>query len=237
MSFRIVYPVAAPVDGKDFKEAVKNYIKLNRFMNIEQLILTDQYNHMRANVRYLNDSGKRKASIQLSPMDAAAVAAIPPIGFASTNPNAPYPNVQYPGSFVMGPSSIGAPARIIAPAPLMVARPAVPALAVAPGMPGVAGMIYGSRPAETSTSSGTQSASTPAESFGPVAVLTNSRQILPVKPVRPIGTDGKPITGMPVPFGVGVSAAGRPVPFVGGPLPAPVGLVPVATPVRFGAGL
>ena len=37
MSFRVVYPVAMPIDGNNFADAVKNYVKLNRFMNIEQI--------------------------------------------------------------------------------------------------------------------------------------------------------------------------------------------------------
>ena len=77
MSYRVVYPVAMPIDANDFREAVKKFIKLNHFMNIEQMILTDQYNHMRANIKYYDADRRRKASIQLVPMDAAAVAAFP----------------------------------------------------------------------------------------------------------------------------------------------------------------
>ena len=56
MSYRIVYPIATSIDANDFGEAVKKFIKLNHFMNIEQLILTDQYKHMRANVNYYKEN-------------------------------------------------------------------------------------------------------------------------------------------------------------------------------------
>jgi len=147
------------------------------------------------------------------------------VGFSSTDPKAPYP------SYVLGPTSLGAPASIVAPAPLMVSRPAAVGIPMVggPGGPAVSGMIYGAKKEEDKPSG--------AISFGPTAVITQSRQILPIKQVNPIGTDGKPITGVPVPFGVGVSAYGRPVPFVGGPSPVLAGLLPVASPVRFGPGL
>ena len=175
MSYRVVYPVAMPIDANDFREAVKKFVKLNHFMNIEQIILTDQYNHMKANVSYYKKHNHRKASIQLFPMDAAAVAAFPgvvgfpgAVGFSSTNPKAPYP------AFAVGPSMLGGPAGIIAPAgPLMVESPAMiggpviggpgiglpmpimpgPVIMGPPGGPGVAGVIFGATPAPSSTPS------------------------------------------------------------------------------------
>ena len=48
----------------------------------------------------------------------------------------------------------------------------------------------------------TTSTSTPtAMTFGPTAVLTDNNQILQLGRVSPVGTDGKPVTGIPVPFG------------------------------------
>jgi len=226
MSYRIVYPVSTPIDGASFTDAVKKYIKLNHFMNIEQLILTDQYKHMQANIRYgMRDNGRRNASIQLLPIAPSAIPSM--VGFSSTDPKAPYP-----GGFVVGPTTLGAPASIVAPAPVMVARPAAVGLPMVggPGGPAISGMIFGARRED-------EKPATSGAVFGPTAVITSSRQILPIRPVTPIGTDGKPISGMPVPFGVGVSSSGLPVPFVGGPSPVLAGLLPVAAPVRFGPGL
>ncbi len=242
MSYRIVYPVSAPVDGASFSDAVKNYIKLNRFMNIEQLILTDQYKHMQANIKYgMRNNGRRNASIQLLPIAPSLIPPMPSVvGFSSTDPRAPYPGMP---SYVMGPSSLGAPPSIVSPAPLMVARPAVI------GGPGV---IYGMReekkpaatpgsttttatpgstattatPGSTATTTGTTSTgATTTTTFGPSGIVTPSGQILPIRPVS--GS---------VPFAVGVSASGRRVPVVGGPALAGPGLVGLS-PVRFGPGL
>ena len=121
MSFRILHPVAMTIDGKNFADAVKNYVKLNRFMNIEQIILADQYKHMRANVRYYDHNNRRKASIQLFPFDT-----VPPVlGFRSTVQNAPYPG------FVMGRGVIGGPGIMLGVSPPAPAAPA-PAPAAAP---------------------------------------------------------------------------------------------------------
>jgi hypothetical protein len=156
MSYRIVHPVAMPIDANNFRDAVKKFIKLNHFMNIEQIILSDQYNHMKANVKYYDNNNRRKASIQLIPIDTASVPSY--VGFSSTNPNAPYPTA----GFAVGPSMIGGPAGIIAPAgPVMVERPAMiggpiiggpmigmpggPMIGM-PGGPGVAGVIVGPTP-------------------------------------------------------------------------------------------
>jgi len=146
MSYRVVYPIATSIDANDFSEAVKKFVKLNHFMNIEQLILTDQYKHMKANVNYYTENNNRKALINLSQMDANAVAAIPPIiGFSSDNPNA-----RYPAGFIAGPSSIGGPAGIIAPAPLMVERPA---MIGGPMISGPGALLFGARPVEASDAS------------------------------------------------------------------------------------
>jgi hypothetical protein len=220
MSYRIVYPVSMPIEGSSFSDAVKNYIKMNREMNIRQIMLTDQFKHMQANINYgYRDNGRKKASIQLLPINPSVIPPLPSmVGFSSKNPNTPYP------AFALGPTTIGAPATIVAPAPMMVASPL-----------GVPGMIYGARKEEKTTATGTPATET---TFGPVGMIGPNRQILPIRPVNPIGTDGKPISGMPVPFGVGVgvAASGRPVPFVGGPSPVPGGLM-VGAPVRFGLGL
>jgi hypothetical protein len=335
MSYRIVYPVAMPIDGNDFRDAVKRFIKLNHFMNIEQIILTDQYNHMKANVRYYDNANRRKASIQLVPIDAGAVPAV--VGFSSTDPKAAYP------AFAVGPSRIGDPAGILSPAPVMVGGPAMiggpviggpvvggpviggPVIGgpmIAPiGGPAVSGVIYGARPVDTSTeiiriddintkltattkdgktfeilkiekinnqykvtgSGGKTSiiktdiidnriifnnkkykpddeedsfditdlinkpaptpaptpapapAPAPAMTFGPTHVITKSRQILPIAPINPIGTDGRPVGGIISTFGrgplVGVPGVlGRPGVVVGGPMM-------VGSPVRFGRGV
>ncbi len=342
MSYRIIHPIAMPIDANDFREAVKKFIKLNHFMNIEQIILTDQYNHMKANVKYYNTDNHRKASIQLIPIDAGAIPSyIGFPGFSSTDPKAPYPGL----SFAVGPSSVGGPAGIIAPAgPLMVERPAMiggpviggprlglpvpgPVIMGPPGGPGVAGVIYGARPVETSsediiridevnntltatTKDGSTfpitkiekvnnntckvfgpsgktslikiqiiednrmvfqnkkykpeddetmidltdlikpSTSTPITTgtmtVGPTAIITPNKQIIQVAPVPMtsrvgmVGTDGKAVTGIPVPFGRGIMPVAQPSGVIGmSAVPGVVvgGPMAMGTPVRFGHGV
>ncbi len=319
MSYRIIHPVAMPIDANDFRDAVKKYIKLNHFMNIEQIILSDQYKHMKANVRYYNDNNHRKASVQLVPIDAGAVSSI--IGFSSTDPKAPYPA---PAGFVMGPSRIGGPAGILAPAVPMVAGPAViggpaiigPAGPLVVGGPRNGGLIFGARtPVSGSSkivmiddttattedgkkitivkiepSSGNQYKITSSEgqvytintekngddivfsnekpnedgykisvsltdiikqiasnptsvskpspfiaNFGPTHQIRPGGQIVPIAPINPVGTDGRPVSGIISTFGRGpVMMPG--LPGMGGP-GVVVGAPMIGTPINFGRGV
>jgi len=116
MPFQVISPMLMNVDGSDFNEAVKNFIKLNRHMNINELILTDQINNMRANIRYYNKGGRHKAGIRLQPTTARVISTLPgssvgivsplTVGVSSNDPFAPFPLV--PGfarpSAVIGPN-------------------------------------------------------------------------------------------------------------------------------------
>lgn len=124
MPFQVISPMLMNVDGSDFNEAVKNFIKLNRHMNINELILTDQINNMRANIRYYNKGGRHKAGIRLQPTTARVISTLPgtsigvmggpimggPIvaGISSNDPNAPFPLMPAFGqpSAVVGPNGL-----------------------------------------------------------------------------------------------------------------------------------
>ena len=116
MPFQVISPMLMNVDGSDFNEAVKNFIKLNRHLNINELILTDQINNMRANIRYYNRGGRHKAGIRLQPTTSRVISTFPgssvgivsplTVGVSSNDPFAPFPLV--PGfarpSAVIGPN-------------------------------------------------------------------------------------------------------------------------------------
>lgn len=119
MPFQVISPMLMNVDGSDFNEAVKNFIKLNRHMNINELILTDQINNMRANIRYYNKGGRHKAGIRLQPTTARVINTLPgtsigvmggPIvtGISSNDPNAPFPLTHGFGhpTAVVGPNGL-----------------------------------------------------------------------------------------------------------------------------------
>ena len=67
MSFQIVYPIPMTISADSFKDAVKQYVKLNYSMNIANIIVTDQYRYMKANLKYYKEGPKSKVGISLFP--------------------------------------------------------------------------------------------------------------------------------------------------------------------------
>ena len=67
MLFQVVHPVAMTIDGDSFKDAVKNFVKLNHSMNLASIILTDQARYMKANLNYFRTDNKDKVGIKLIP--------------------------------------------------------------------------------------------------------------------------------------------------------------------------
>lgn len=67
MIFQVVHPVAMTIDGDSFKDAVKNFVKLNYDLNLASIILTDQARYMKANLNYFSDANKDKVGIKLIP--------------------------------------------------------------------------------------------------------------------------------------------------------------------------
>ena len=67
MSFQIVYPIPMTISADSFKDAIKQYVKLNYSMNIANIIVTDQYRYMKANLKYYKEGPKSKVGISLYP--------------------------------------------------------------------------------------------------------------------------------------------------------------------------
>ncbi len=220
--FRVVYPAAVSIDAKDFNEAFKNAIKRQEFFNVEQMIIMDQLNqYKRANIMYSDiGGGKKKASIKHEYVTKDMVA--PYIGLGVT---------------------IGADGK---------AQPSM-AMPLGPGLPSIM-VPLGTKdePAATTaaTTTATTTATEPAKNrvvvgpMGPMIVPSNgvsmqasvvmpgSGQLLNANPSLPIGTDGKPVIGMPMPFGVGGVSG---VPFIRpGLIPGsgtPMGIIPGVVPM------
>jgi hypothetical protein len=68
MIYQVVYPFATSIYGDTFKEAIKNYIKLNHNLNISQMIVKDQTNHMQANIKYYQQDGRNRVGINMFPV-------------------------------------------------------------------------------------------------------------------------------------------------------------------------
>ena len=66
--FQVVYPYAMTVDANSFKDAVKQYAKYNYNMNINSMIITDQYKQaMKARLNYYKEGPKNKVQISMQP--------------------------------------------------------------------------------------------------------------------------------------------------------------------------
>lgn len=67
MLYQVVEPITMAISGDSFKDAVKNFVKMNYDLSLTSLILTDQQRYMRANLNFYKESRKRKVGISLFP--------------------------------------------------------------------------------------------------------------------------------------------------------------------------
>lgn len=67
MAYQIVYPITMSINGDSFKDAVKNFAKLNYSMNLNSIVLTDQARYMKADLNYYRNDNKYKVGISLFP--------------------------------------------------------------------------------------------------------------------------------------------------------------------------
>ncbi len=68
MIFQVVFPFESTIYGDSFKEAVKNFIKLNHNLNITRMIIKDQTNQVEANINYYKQDGRNKVGINMFPV-------------------------------------------------------------------------------------------------------------------------------------------------------------------------
>jgi hypothetical protein len=68
MIYQIVSPFTDTIYGDSFKEAIKNYIKVNRNVNVSQMIVTDQTNHIQAYMKYYQQDGRNRVGINMYPI-------------------------------------------------------------------------------------------------------------------------------------------------------------------------
>ena len=68
MIYQIVHPFSLAISGETMKDAIKNYAKYNYDNTINQLIVTDKINHMRANIDYYKENDKNKVKIGMKPV-------------------------------------------------------------------------------------------------------------------------------------------------------------------------
>lgn len=68
MKYSIVYPYPALIDADSFKDAIKQYIKVQHNININQMILTDRMNHVNAELNYFKKNNVDKVGINMYPI-------------------------------------------------------------------------------------------------------------------------------------------------------------------------
>jgi hypothetical protein len=178
MIYQIVHPFSLAISGETMKDAIKNYAKYNYDMNINQLIVTDKINHMKAKLRYYNENDNKKVKIGMKPTYWNGV------GFDSHNrlriPGLEWPNtygVNFDPRPVIPPRAVFYPpqpqpvvqpvVRYVAPQPLVQVAPR-PLLQVAPR---------------------------PLLQVAPRVVSTGQPYIYPRQTFTNVGTSDSPITG------------------------------------------
>jgi hypothetical protein len=68
MIFEVVFPFESTIYGDSFKEAIKNFIKLNHNINITKMIIKDQSRQIEANINYYKEDGRNKVGINMFPV-------------------------------------------------------------------------------------------------------------------------------------------------------------------------
>jgi hypothetical protein len=68
MKFSVVYPYPSMIDAESFKEAIKQYVKINHNVNINQMILNDKLSHVNAELNYYRKNNVDKVGINMYPI-------------------------------------------------------------------------------------------------------------------------------------------------------------------------
>jgi|UniRef100_A0A6C0ED92 hypothetical protein len=122
MIYQVLSPFASTVNADSFKEAIKNFVKLNHNLNINDLIIKDQSRHMTAKINYYKKDGRNKVGINMYPINNYSL----PINS----------NTYIPTNVIMNQAMIS-PAPMIAsmPLPIIKDEPISPLLSMLPLSP------------------------------------------------------------------------------------------------------
>ena len=67
MIYQVVSPFTTDIYGESYKDAIKHFVKLNRNLNISQMIIKDQTQHIEARMKYYQEDGRNKVGINMYP--------------------------------------------------------------------------------------------------------------------------------------------------------------------------
>lgn len=95
MIYNIVSPFSLSINADSYKEAVKEFIKLNYSLNINRLIIKNKNEYMKAKIDYYNKLGHKKFGVKLMPYNNGYVYptsnVISPLSLTPTSPISPIP--------------------------------------------------------------------------------------------------------------------------------------------------
>ena len=69
MIYQVVSPFVTTIDGNSFQEAIKRLVKLKRDVSLTDIIIKDQQNHWKAQVKYYMQDGRNKVGINMFPIN------------------------------------------------------------------------------------------------------------------------------------------------------------------------
>ena len=69
MIYQVLSPFTSTLNADSFKEAIKNFIKINHNLHINNLIIKDQSRHMNAKMNYYKKDGRNKVGINMYPIN------------------------------------------------------------------------------------------------------------------------------------------------------------------------
>nr|QFG74387.1 MAG: hypothetical protein [Megaviridae environmental sample] len=135
-----IQPFQTVIDGDTYLKAIKNYVKLNRHLNLSELIISDQNRHWKARMNYKIKDGRNRVGINVVPLQDLTVpvvrspgvitsptsalvspirAVVPPMGGMIS----PTTHVMAPGTMMGSTSGIFTSSGIISPVVPMLATP------------------------------------------------------------------------------------------------------------------
>ena len=98
--FQIVHPIVTTINGDSFKEAIKNFVKLNHRLNLNEMIITDQNNYYTATWKKIKHDGRNKVGIDYYPTPSTVITSL---GFPTLGLGLPVSNVIVPDGPIVGP--------------------------------------------------------------------------------------------------------------------------------------
>jgi hypothetical protein len=73
MLYHVLSPFPAKIESDNIKDAIKNFVKLYYNMTINNMILKDSAQHMKAKIKYYQEDGRNKVGINMFPIKSTSL--------------------------------------------------------------------------------------------------------------------------------------------------------------------